>query len=70
MHTRFLYFRGLLDYKEKICKYWPEFAQNGKENVTIEHLMLHSVSVILTHLTHLSRIDFPIPIYWTSQFPF
>ena len=22
--------KGLLDYKEKISKYWPEFAQNGK----------------------------------------
>ena len=22
--------KGLLDYKEKISKYWPEFAQNGE----------------------------------------
>ena len=22
--------KGLLDYNEKISKYWPEFAQNGK----------------------------------------
>ncbi|XP_060084460.1 beta-lactamase domain-containing protein 2-like [Ylistrum balloti] len=28
--------RGLLDYNEKIAKYWPEFAQNGKENITLE----------------------------------
>ncbi|XP_069112797.1 beta-lactamase domain-containing protein 2-like [Argopecten irradians] len=28
--------RGLLDYKEKISKYWPEFGQNGKEDITLE----------------------------------
>ncbi|XP_033755478.1 beta-lactamase domain-containing protein 2-like [Pecten maximus] len=28
--------RGLLDYKEKISKYWPEFAQNGKGDITLE----------------------------------
>src|SRR5687768_16046063 len=24
--------RGWLDYDERVCKYWPEFAQKGKEN--------------------------------------
>ncbi|XP_060084459.1 beta-lactamase domain-containing protein 2-like [Ylistrum balloti] len=28
--------RGLLDYGEKISTYWPEFGQNGKENITLE----------------------------------
>jgi CubicO group peptidase (beta-lactamase class C family) len=23
--------RGLLDYEERVCAYWPEFAQQGKE---------------------------------------
>ena len=22
--------RGLLDYDERVCSYWPELAQNGK----------------------------------------
>lgn len=26
--------RGWLDYDELVCKYWPEFAQNGKEIFT------------------------------------
>jgi CubicO group peptidase (beta-lactamase class C family) len=26
--------RGLLQYGEKISKYWPEFAQKGKEEVS------------------------------------
>ena len=25
--------RGLLDYEERVCIYWPEFAPNGKENL-------------------------------------
>src|SRR5512132_726837 len=26
--------RGWLDYDAPVCKYWLEFAQNGKENIT------------------------------------
>ena len=37
-------FRKLLDVKEKVSKYWPEFAQNGKEHITLEQLLVHSVS--------------------------
>jgi CubicO group peptidase (beta-lactamase class C family) len=33
------YSQGLLDYNEKICTYWPEFAQNGKEDITIKQLL-------------------------------
>lgn len=40
----FVYFRGLLDYKERICKYWPEFAKNGKENVTLEMYITNRVN--------------------------
>jgi len=28
--------KGLLNYEEKICKYWPEFGKNGKENITLK----------------------------------
>jgi CubicO group peptidase (beta-lactamase class C family) len=34
--------RGLLDLDEKVAKYWPEFAQNGKENILVRHLLSHS----------------------------
>jgi len=34
--------RGLLDLDEKVAKYWPEFAQNGKENVLVRHLLSHT----------------------------
>ncbi|CAG8760444.1 15417_t:CDS:2, partial [Acaulospora morrowiae] len=36
---------GLLDYSDKISKYWPEFAQGNKENVTLQDLMIHRAGV-------------------------
>ncbi|MEL3900358.1 serine hydrolase [Treponema phagedenis] len=37
-----LYFEGKLTVTDKVAKYLPEFAQNGKENVTIEQLLTHT----------------------------
>jgi len=37
--------RGLIDYDEKIATYWPEFAQNGKEHITVAELMQHSAGL-------------------------
>ncbi|KAI4636334.1 hypothetical protein J4E83_001288 [Alternaria metachromatica] len=34
--------RGLLDPNEKVCKYWPEFAANGKEGVEVRHFLSHA----------------------------
>jgi CubicO group peptidase (beta-lactamase class C family) len=34
--------RGLLDPYEKVSKYWPEFAQNGKDNVEVRHVLSHA----------------------------
>lgn len=32
---------GLLDYDEKVATYWPEFAQNGKAQITVRQLLSH-----------------------------
>jgi CubicO group peptidase (beta-lactamase class C family) len=37
--------RGWLDYEERVCRYWPEFAQNGKERVTVRQLMSHQAGL-------------------------
>jgi CubicO group peptidase (beta-lactamase class C family) len=37
--------RGLLDYEERVCTYWPEFAQHGKENVTVRQLLAHQAGL-------------------------
>jgi len=37
--------RGRLDLNAPIAKYWPEFAQNGKEAATVQMTLDHSVGV-------------------------
>lgn len=38
---------GWLDYNEKVATYWPEFAQNGKENITVKQLLAHEAGLCL-----------------------
>jgi len=33
--------RGWFDYDERVCTYWPEFAQHGKEAITVRQLLAH-----------------------------
>ena len=44
--------RGLLDFDAPVARYWPEFAQNGKEGVLVWHIMDHAAG--------LSGIDEPL----------
>jgi len=37
--------RGWLDYDELVSKYWPEFAQNGKEEITVRQLLAHQAGL-------------------------
>jgi CubicO group peptidase (beta-lactamase class C family) len=37
--------RGWLDYDERVCTYWPEFAQEGKDNVTVRQLLAHQAGL-------------------------
>jgi CubicO group peptidase (beta-lactamase class C family) len=37
--------RGWLDYEERVCKYWPEFAQHGKERITVRQLLAHQAGL-------------------------
>ena len=45
--------RGELDLRAPVAKYWPEFAQNGKEGIEVRHLLSHSAG--------LSGLDGPYP---------
>jgi len=36
---------GWLDYEERVCTYWPEFAQNGKERITVRQLLAHQAGL-------------------------
>jgi CubicO group peptidase (beta-lactamase class C family) len=37
--------RGLVDYDAPVARYWPEFAANGKEKVTVRHVLQHRSGV-------------------------
>ena len=36
-----LYDKGLFEYEDKVTKYWPEFGQNGKEDIKISDVCQH-----------------------------
>ena len=37
--------RGWLDYEERVAAYWPEFAQHGKERITVRQLLGHQAGL-------------------------
>lgn len=37
--------RGWLDYEERVSTYWPEFAQQGKDAVTVRQLLAHQAGL-------------------------
>jgi CubicO group peptidase (beta-lactamase class C family) len=37
--------RGWLDYDAPVCRYWPEFAQQGKEAITVRQLLAHQAGL-------------------------
>lgn len=37
--------RGLLDYDELVCTYWPEFAQHRKDKITVRQLLAHQAGL-------------------------
>ena len=41
--------RGYFHYDDKVCKYWPEFAQKGKEDITIADVLRHDSGLHAFH---------------------
>jgi CubicO group peptidase (beta-lactamase class C family) len=37
--------RGWLDYDERVATYWPEFARNGKQDITVRQLLAHQAGL-------------------------
>src|SRR4051794_15453486 len=37
--------RGWLDYEQRVVTYWPEFAQQGKEQITVRQLLAHQAGL-------------------------
>ncbi len=47
--------RGWLDYEERVCTYWPEFAQQGKERVTVRQLLAHQAGLYALDVPVIAR---------------
>lgn len=52
-----LYDQGKLDFDDPVAKHWPEFAKNGKEFITIAHIMSHRAGI--PFLSHRLFVDSP-----------
>lgn len=39
--------RGKLDYDERVATYWPEFAKNGKESITVRQVLSHQAGLAM-----------------------
>ena len=37
--------RGWLNYEQRVCTYWPEFAQQGKGTITVRQLLAHQAGL-------------------------
>jgi CubicO group peptidase (beta-lactamase class C family) len=50
--------RGQLDYDDPVSKYWPEFAQAGKESITVRQILNHQAGLysIRSLIDHADRI--------------
>jgi CubicO group peptidase (beta-lactamase class C family) len=45
-----LHDQGRLDFDDPVAKYWPEFARNGKEKITIAQILSHRAGIpFLSH---------------------
>ncbi len=50
--------RGLVDYDAKVAEYWPEFAQAGKADITVRHVLSHQSGLyhIRQMIDHIDRM--------------
>jgi CubicO group peptidase (beta-lactamase class C family) len=50
--------RGLIDYDARVCEYWPEFAQAGKEDITVRQVLSHQSGLyhIRQMIDHVDRM--------------
>jgi len=50
--------RGLIDYDARVADYWPEFAQAGKESITVRQVLCHQSGLyhIRQMIDHVDRM--------------
>lgn len=56
--------RGLVDPNERVATYWPEFAQNGKQDITVRMILDHTAAIpVLTDDTMAPGGFYDFPAY-------
>ena len=50
--------RGLIDFQAPVCQYWPEFATNGKQDITVAHVLQHQAGLSNAALEDISEDPF------------
>jgi CubicO group peptidase (beta-lactamase class C family) len=50
--------RGLVDYDARVADYWPEFAQEGKEDITVRQVLSHQSGLyhVRQMIDHVDRL--------------
>ena len=50
--------RGVIDYDARVSKYWPEFGQAGKEDITVRQVLTHQSGLyhIRQMIDHVDRM--------------
>ena len=48
--------RGLVDLEAPVAEYWPEFAQNGKADIKVRHVISHNCGVCFADATEAGDI--------------
>lgn len=61
--------RGRLAYDAPVARYWPEFGANGKQGVTVAHVLTHSAGVpqLPPDITREQLADVPGMAAWVAQ---
>ena len=39
------YFKGYIHWDDPIIKFWPEFGKNGKEKISVKHVLSHTSGI-------------------------
>ena len=70
-----LHAQGRLDYDERVATYWPEFGQNGKQEITVRQLLNHEAGLcaldstltlpLISNLDSLAQILAAQKPHWT-----
>jgi CubicO group peptidase (beta-lactamase class C family) len=61
--------RGLLQYDDPIAQYWPEFAANGKGNITVRHALSHTAGLanLPNRMDPNMLADWEVMVKWIEQ---